>query len=111
MRGIIILVALVFILTLTTTIGLRVRSEGRAFFLGLGCGLLASLPASALAFYLTQQRESQAAPPQRRSQPPLVILAGAPAAPAPPLPDYPPLTATDTMPTEQTYRIIGEEGQ
>ncbi len=107
MRWFLSFLALAFIVAFVAVVGVRASGQGEAFVLGVACGAAASLPASLLAFYLTQRTEAPQQPQQatRPAYPPVLVVNG-PAAPRSPLPDFPPLTRPQTSPPR--YGVVGE---
>lgn len=108
MRWFLSFLALAFIVTFVAVVGVRASRQGEAFVLGVACGAAASLPASMLAFYLTQRAESPQKPQQetRPAYPPVLIVNGPTSPRQQPLPDFPPLTRPQT--SAPRYRVVGE---
>ena len=100
-----------FIVTFVATVGVRASRQGEAFALGLACGGAAGLPASVLAFCLTQNAKRPGAPRQemRPAYSPMLVVTG-PAAPVQRVaPDFPPLLRPQPAPRPAPcYRVVGE---
>ncbi|NLS77056.1 MAG: hypothetical protein GXY76_07340 [Chloroflexi bacterium] len=123
MKVILGLAVVCFCVALAVFVGYRMSAEAMAVVIGVVCGVVASIPMSALILLLTKQRRTStdlgpephwaqqqwAQPPQgwmpQRGMPPVVVIQGGQAMQRPEMmPLQAPMTAT--MPRE--FRVIGE---
>ena len=108
-----------FCVALAVFVGYRMSAEAMAVVIGVVCGVLASIPMSALILLITQRQrrpsldvapESPWMQPQQqwmqqRNMPPVVVIQGGQAMPRPDMMELqPPMTAA--MPRQ--FRVIGE---
>jgi uncharacterized SAM-binding protein YcdF (DUF218 family) len=105
--------SLVGFIALVTVISLKLSTDAIAIIIGVGLGMLASVPTSLLILYiLTRQNASSSSnqPPglTNAQQPPVVIVNGGqqPSLHSGPRPQ--PLYQTQ-FPTSRTFTVVGEE--
>lgn len=104
MKKVVAIAFIAFAVTLAVIIGQRMSSEAMAVVIGVGCGVLASIPTSLLILAVSGRRGEREA--WRPNYPPVVIVN-----PGNSQPHYltPPLPTPLTQPPERQFRVIGEE--
>lgn len=115
MKRYIILLSLAIILVLIGVITFKLSTDALAVIMGVGLGILASIPTSVLLYYmLTRQGNNSLNTPGSRTvglpqnhHPPVVIVNGGnqPGLQAGP----PPAQYQMEVPTQRTFTIVGEE--
>jgi hypothetical protein len=103
-----------FAVTLAIIIGQRMSTDAMAVVIGVGCGVLASIPTSLLILAVSGRRGEREVRQQRRDYPPVVIVN-----PANNQPGYlqrfdglttrPPFQAPLIQGQERQFRVIGDE--
>jgi len=111
-RKILGLAVIGFCVGLAAIVGYRMSDEAMAVVIGVVCGVLASIPMSALILVITQRQRQQSQESrwaQQRNSPPVVVIQGGTAMQRPELPLYqqPPMPMMSSAPRE--FRVIGEE--
>ena len=115
MKTILGLAIICFFVALAVFVGYRMSAEAMAVVIGVVCGVIASIPMSALILFLTQRQRRQPEMPQepqwppqymsQRNMPPVVVIQGGQPMQRPDMMAIqPPMTAT--MPRQ--FKIIGE---
>jgi hypothetical protein len=112
MKRFLIIIGSLFSVTMALVIGLRMSPDAMAVIIGIICGVLASIPTSALMVWVLRQREKQVEAPYGGSRaghyPPVVVVNGhgqnGYGSPAPPA-----LTASAVLPGERDFKVIGQE--
>ena len=105
MKKIAAVALIAFAVTLAVIIGQRMSTDAMAVVIGVGCGVLASIPTSLLILAVTNRRGEREVP-QWRDYPPVVIVN-----PGNSQPHYlqPPLQAPQFQGQERQFRVIGDE--
>jgi len=105
MKKVVAMAFIAFTVTLAVIIGKRMSTDAMAVVIGVGCGVLASIPTSLLILAVTNRRGEREIP-QRREYPPVVIV-------NPPngQPRYlqPPFPTPVIQPQERQFKVIGDE--
>ncbi len=106
MKKILAIALLAFAVTLAVIIGQRMSTDAMAVVIGVGCGVLASIPTSLLILAVSSRRGGQQEVRRRPEYPPVVIV-------NPPnnQPRYlqPPLPTPLIQPQERQFKVIGDE--
>jgi hypothetical protein len=81
MKKFFFIAGIVFVLTLTIVIGIRMSPDALAVIIGIICGVLASIPTSAMLVWVMRQRDKQEAQlgqlrPYGSQYPPVVVVNG-----------------------------------
>ena len=108
MKKVATIALIAFAVTLAVIIGQRMSTDAMAVVIGVGCGVLASIPTSLLILAVSgrqggcREREVR----QQRDYPPVVIVN-----PGNNQPRYlqPPFQATPIQEQERQFRVIGDE--
>jgi hypothetical protein len=105
MKKVVAIALIAFAVTLAVIIGKRMSTDAMAVVIGVGCGVLASIPTSLLILAVSGKREER--PAQKRMDYPPVVVVNPPAN----QPRYlqPPFPAPMIQPQERQFRVIGEE--
>lgn len=105
MKKVAIVALIAFAVTLAIIIGKRMSTDAMAVVIGVGCGVVASIPTSLLILAVTRRREE----PQVRRQPdyPPVVIVN----PGNSQPRYlqPPFPTPLIQGQERQFRVIGDE--
>jgi hypothetical protein len=107
MKKIATVALIAFAVTLAVIIGQRMSTEAMAVVIGVGCGVLASIPTSLLILAVSGRRgEREVRQQQRRDYPPVVIVN-----PGNNQPRYlqPPFQAPLIQGQDRQFRVIGDE--
>ena len=115
MKNIFVLLLLVFVVGLALVVGSRLPVEAITVIIGVGCGVLASIPTSILIIAVTSRRDSQSsAHPQGQQAYPPVIVVNSPVGNTPGRQGWPvPDPSWDTLPppAPRQFHVIGEESE
>jgi len=105
MKKVAIVTFIAFAVTLAIIIGKRMSTDAMAVVIGVGCGVLASIPTSLLILAVTNRRDERQVHRQL-DYPPVVIVN-----PANNQPRYlqPPLPTQWMQGQERQFRVIGDE--
>lgn len=105
MKKVVAIAFIAFTVTLAVIIGKRMSADAMAVVIGVGCGVLASIPTSLLILAVTNRRGEREIP-QHRDYPPVVIVN-----PSNSQPRYlePPLPTAMLQPQQRQFRVIGDE--
>ncbi len=105
MKKVVAVAFIAFIVTLAVIIGRRMSTDAMAVVIGVGCGVLASIPTSLLILAVMNRRGEREIP-QRREYPPVVIVN-----PSSNQPHYlqTPFPAPMLQPQQRQFRVIGDE--
>ena len=112
MKNILILLLLVFVVGLALVIGSRLPVDAITVIIGVGCGVLASIPTSILIIAVTSRRDSQCAHPQGQQTYPPVVVVNSPPGNAPGRQGWPvPDASWDALPppAPRQFHVIGQE--
>jgi hypothetical protein len=112
MKQFLIIIGSLFAVTMALVIGLRMSPDAMAVIIGIICGVLASIPTSAIMVWVLRQRDKQQEAPygsvRNGHYPPVVVVNGhgqnGYANPPPPA-----LTAASTPPGSRDFKVIGQE--
>jgi hypothetical protein len=112
MKKFIMIVSVVFAVSLAVVIGYRMSPDAMAVVVGIVCGVLASVPTSALLVWVMRQRDRQLETQQGQHRygnfPPVVVVNGQGAHGL--NGGYPPaLPAGTTAPGQRNFKVIGQE--
>lgn len=113
MKKFLFVAGIAFAVTLAVMMGARMSSDALAVVIGIICGVLASIPTSAMLVWVMRQRDKlEAQMGQGRSYgqyPPVVVVNGQhpPGYPTPPGP--PALPAGPTPTSVRNFKVIGQE--
>lgn len=113
MKKFVITIGIAFAVTLAVVVGTRISPDAMAVIIGIICGVLASIPTTAILLWVLRQREKQMeahyGPAQRGHFPPVVVVNGhgtnGYGNPHPP----PALTAGSTPPGAREFKVVGQE--
>jgi hypothetical protein len=107
MKKVLAVAFIAFAITLAVIIGKRMSTDAMAVVIGVGCGVLASIPTSLLILAVSSRRGEREVlrPP---SYPPVVIVNPGNNQPQP---HYlsPPFPTPLSQPPERQFRVIGDE--
>ncbi|MGA9351283.1 MAG: hypothetical protein WBW48_21100 [Anaerolineae bacterium] len=105
MKKVTIVAFLAFVITLAIIIGKRMSTDAMAVVIGVGCGVLASVPTSLLILAVTNKRDERQVHRQP-DYPPVVIVN-----PGNNQPRYlqPPFPTPLIQGQERQFRVIGDE--
>jgi hypothetical protein len=115
MKRFVYITGIVFVVTLAVVMGTRMSPDALAVVIGIICGVLASIPTSAMLVWVMRQRDKQAEMqmgqmrPFGSQYPPVVVVNGQGAHgyngsyPAPPLPAGSPALGG------RSFKVIGQE--
>lgn len=100
-----------FSVALAIVVGNRMSAEAMAVVIGVVCGVMASIPMSAIILALSRRSQTPVRDdPSPTSAPPFFVVATSP--PAPPAVGWPDANRAyraPAMPAPREYRIIGDE--
>ena len=114
MKKFLFIIGVVFAVTLAAVMGLRMSPDAMAVVIGIICGVLASIPTSALLVWVMRQRdrqlETQLGPARQYSQfPPVVVVNGQGTHGFNGAPVAPQLPAGITNGGPRNFKVIGQE--
>ena len=105
MKKVVAIAIIAFTITLAVIIGKRMSTDAMAVVIGVGCGVVASIPTSLLMLAVTNRRGEREVR-QQRDYPPVVIVN-----PGNNQPRYlqPPFQAPLIQGQDRQFRMIGDE--
>ena len=104
MKNLFVVVLLVFVAGLALVMGSRLSVDAITVIIGVGCGVLASIPTSILILAVTARRESRLDPMRgQQPYPPVVVVN------SPPGNGYPPVWNTLPPPVPRQFHVIGQD--
>ena len=106
MKKVAILALVAFAITLAVIIGKRMSTDAMAVVIGVGCGVVASIPTSLLILAVTNRREERQVHRQP-NYPPVVIVN--PGSNQPRYLQQPPFQTPLSQGQERQFRVIGDE--
>ena len=106
--------AIAFVVTLGVVMGTRMSPDAMAVVIGIICGVLASIPTSAMLVWVMRQRDKQEAQfgsmRYHGYQPPVVVVNGqGPNGYANPYPTPTALPLTSAVNGSRNFKVIGQE--
>ncbi len=113
MKKFLFVIGTVFAVTLAVVMGTRMSPDAMAVVIGIICGVLASVPTSAMLVWVMRQRDKQMEQmgqmrPYGGQYPPVVVVNGQ--GPNGYGNGYPSLPAANLMPTgPRNFKVIGQE--
>ena len=115
MKRYLIAFSLIVVMTLTLIVGFRLSEDAIAVIIGIGLGVLATLPTTLVLIYFvmhrgTGQSQHQADQPYglpNHHQPPVIIVNGGQQQPG--LPSTIQTPYTMSLPSQRSFTVVGEE--
>lgn len=115
MKRYLLILSLGGILAVVLLVGIKLNEQAIAVIIGMGLGMLASIPSSLLIVFILTQKERQALktlqnnPPQGGQYPPVVVVTGGnQPTTANPQSSFSPSMPT-SIPSPRTFTVVGEE--
>jgi hypothetical protein len=105
MKKVALLALIAFAVTLAVIIGKRMSTDAMAVVIGVGCGVVASIPTSLLILAVTNRREERQVQRQPNYPPVVIVNPGN----NPPRYLQPPLPTPMSQGQERQFRVIGGE--
>lgn len=113
MSKILSIAGVVFAVTLAAVIGVRLSADAMAVVVGIVCGVLASIPTTAILVWVLRQRDKQFEAQWQRnglgSYPPVVVVNGQGQNGTNGYHPAPSLMAGTTPPGGRSFKVIGQE--
>ena len=102
-----------FAIALAIVVGFRISPDAMAVIIGIICGVLASIPTTAILLWVLRQRdrqiEAQFGPMRTGHYPPVVVVNGQGTNGNGYMSAPPALTAKTTAPGARDFKVIGQE--
>jgi hypothetical protein len=114
MRKALIVVSVAFSTSLAVVIGARMSPDAIAVVIGIVCGVLASIPTTAILVWVLRQRDRQLEGQAGQARPfghypPVVVVNGQGTNGSAGMYQPPALTAGAVSPGQRTFKVIGQE--
>lgn len=112
MKNLFVVVLLVFVAGLALVMGSRLSVDAVTVIIGVGCGVLASIPTSILILAVTARRESRLDPMRgQQAYPPVVVVNSPPGnfQSGQGWPAYNPALLAPAPPHSRQFHVIGQD--
>jgi len=113
MRRFLFAAGVAFAIALAVVVGYRMSPDAMAVIVGIVCGVLASVPTTAILLWVLRQRdrqiEAQFGPMRTGQYPPVVVVNGHSPNGNGYLSSPPALTAKASVPGSRDFKVIGQE--
>ncbi len=113
MRKFLFVAGVAFAISLAVVVGFRISPDAMAVIIGIICGVLASIPTTAILLWVLRQRdrqmEAQLGPMRAGHYPPVVVVNGQGTNGNGYMTGPPALTAKTTPPGVRDFKVIGQE--
>jgi len=113
MKKFLFVAGVAFAIALAIVVGYRMSPDAMAVIVGIVCGVLASVPTTAILLWVLRQRdrqiEAQFGPMRTGHYPPVVVVNGQGAGGSGHIAAPPALTARTTSPGARDFKVIGQE--
>ena len=113
MRKFLFIAGVAFAIALAVVVGFRISPDAMAVIIGIICGVLASIPTTAILLWVLRQRdrqlEAQFGPMRAGHYPPVVVVNGQGTNGHGYMTAPPALTARTTPPGVRDFKVIGQE--
>lgn len=115
MKRFLYIVGIIFVVTLAIVMGTRMSPDALAVVIGIVCGVLASIPTSAMLVWVMRQRDKQVEMQMGQMRayggqyPPVVVVNGQGTNGYGSTFSAPPLTAGGPPPGGRSFKVIGQE--
>lgn len=112
MRNLFVIVLLAFVVSLALVLGSRLPIDALTVIVGVGCGVLASIPTSLLIVAVTSRRENQSGQLHNQQTYPPVVVVNAPPGHSQFTPGWPgpgPALFNPAPASSRQFHVIGDD--